>query len=330
MPWCPEILPDIPLTTGSFDRAAHERRDPTLLDALLADPATLVLPLTAGQAPVTLDARGDTALGWRPPAPTDTLPGTTVVFLGRDGDGLAYLGVFRAEEAPAPERAFSDGDKPVGPTLAGLRAVGMWLSADDASAFATTLALAHWHRGAGWCPGCGAPTDVAAAGWMRVCQREGHELYPSVAPSIIVAVQDDDERLLLGRAPSWPPGRFSTVAGFVEPGESFEQTVAREVAEETGVTVAAMRYVGSQPWPFPGSLMVGFAARAHDPTLRLDPVEMAEARWLHRHEYLAELAAGTMRRPTGFSIALRLIGQWLGRPVDEAVDAWREGWRPNR
>ena len=198
----------------------------------------------------------------------------------------------------------------------GLRAVGSELSDRDAGIFTTTLALANWHARNTHCPRCGALTEPVNAGWVRRCTAEGSEHYPRTDPAVIMAVVDPDDRLLLGRSPLWPEGRFSVLAGFVEPGESFEAAVAREVMEEVGVVVDQARYLGNQPWPFPASVMIGFIATAHDPTLRLDPVEMAEARWVTREEYMAALRAEEIRTPSGISIAKRLIEHWLGASVE--------------
>ena len=166
-----------------------------------------------------------------------------------------------------------------------LRQAGEALGARDAGVFTTALALANWHATHRYCPRCGAPTEPTQAGWVRRCERDGSEHYPRTDPAVIMSVVDPDDRLLLGRGAHWPEGRFSVLAGFVEPGESFEAAVAREVAEEVGVTVDEARYLGNQPWPFPSSVMIGFAATTRETELTIDPVEMAEARWVTREEY---------------------------------------------
>ena len=161
----------------------------------------------------------------------------------------------------------------------------MDLSDRDAGIFTTAQALANWHAAHQFCPRCGAPTEPEQAGWIRRCTRDSSEHYPRTDPAVIMAVVDDDDRLLLGRNAQWPEGRFSVLAGFVEPGESFEAAVAREVEEEVGIEVTDVTYLGNQPWPFPSSDMVGFRARAITTSLHPDTVEMAEARWFTRNEY---------------------------------------------
>ncbi len=325
MSWCPgidgpEILPDLPLTSASLDRAAHDRRDPDTLTRALADPATRILELRSGRTYVEVSAAGVVSLTLRAPTPS-TPTRAQPVFLGRDEDGTAYLldhsphDHTNPQPALPPEPRFPSGTPPTQSAWLGLRGAGQWLSPREAALFAQGLALATWHETHRHCPRCGALTRVEQCGWVRVCPRDGSEHYPPSYPSIIVAVIDDQDRLLLGRSPAWDAGRFSVLAGFVEPGESFEQAVAREVAEETGIEVGERVYVGSQPWPFPASLMVGYLARARTTDIVRDPVEIAEAIWVTRQDYLDRIADGRLRTPTGFSIALRLIEHWLGRRV---------------
>lgn len=341
MSWCPEILSDLPLTSGALDRAAVERRDPGTLTRALADPATRVLELRSGRAYVEVAEEGAVTLALRAPTPADAGPAQApaqLVFLGRDEDDTAYLlrvehphdphgtqdpsGLSGQESNPTPpqtplppEPRFPSGTPPTHAAWLGLRGAGQWLPPRQAALFAQSLALDTWHRTHRYCPACGALTRVEQCGWVRACPVDHSEHYPPSYPSIIVAVVDDRDRLLLGRNPAWDEGRFSVLAGFVEPGESFEQAVAREVAEETGIEVGERVYVGSQPWPFPASLMVGYLARARTTDIVCDPVEMAEAIWVTRQDYLDRIADGRLRTPTGFSIALRLIEHWLGRRV---------------
>ncbi len=306
-------LDGIPLASPRLDRAAIERADAGLIPALLADSSSRVLELRGGAAHIRrID--GPARLEWRAPLPGDLDPSRTVAFLGRDKRQRGRLTVFDIADEPVREPAFTAGGVPT-PGWYGLRTAGASLRRRDAGSFATALALWEWHRTHRFCAHCGQPTQVVAAGWIRRCVVDGREHYPASHPSIIVSVIDEQGRLLLGRGASWPPGRFSVIAGFVEPGESFEAAVAREVFEETGIRVANPRFMGSQPWPFPASLMVGYSATAETTAIRADPVEMAEVVWVSREEYLALLGSGAWRSPTGFSIAVRLIERWLGQPI---------------
>jgi NAD+ diphosphatase len=183
------------------------------------------------------------------------------------------------------------------------------------------VALVNWHAVHAFCPRCGAPTHVRKAGWVRWCPVEDRELYPRTDPAVIMSVVDDDDRLLLGHAAHWPPRRFSTLAGFVEPGESLEQAVRREVSEEVHVAVGGglgdVVYRGSQAWPFPASLMLGFRAHVlgRGSDARPDGVELTDARWFTRAELLAAVERDEVRLPTRLSIARALIEEWYGGPL---------------
>lgn len=198
-----------------------------------------------------------------------------------------------------------------------LRAAGADLDPVARSAALTAVALDNWHATHPRCPRCGEPTEPARAGWVRRCPADGSEHFPRTDPAVITLVIDDEDRALLGRRAIWPQGWYSTLAGFVEPGETFEQAVVREVAEEAGVTVpvAGVRYQATQPWPFPCSLMIAFTAHTHAQPTRPDGDEIAETRWLSRDEFLAEAQAGRLRVPPPFSVAYHLIAQWYGQPL---------------
>lgn len=294
----PESLRNLSLSRTALDRAAHRRADPRLLEHLLADPGTRVLAVVDGSAEV-LQQDGRPALALRSPLPADRT--ALAVFLGEDGDGTAYVAV---DETAADSADARD--------LRTLRQVGVQLDARDAGVMTTALGLLNWHRSHGHCPRCGAATQPQQGGWIRRCPADGSEHYPRTDPAVIMAVIDDDERLLLARGPQWAERRYSVLAGFVEPGESLEAAVAREVREEVGVRVADVRFLGNQPWPFPSSLMIGFTARALDTEFRLQDGEIAEARWVTREELLAELAEGTTGIAPRLSIARALIEHWLG------------------
>ncbi|MGH3328313.1 MAG: NAD(+) diphosphatase, partial [Streptomycetales bacterium] len=166
-------------------------------------------------------------------------------------------------------------------------------------------------------------TEVAAAGHLRRCPRCGAEHYPRTDPAVIMLVVDDDGRCLLGHQPRWPPRRFSAFAGFVEPGESLEQAVLREVHEEAGVRVRDVHYVASQPWPFPSSLMLAFTARAVTTEIAVDGEEIVEARWFSRAELAAAIENAEVILPPPVSIAHRLIETWYGTPLPPALSVWR-------
>jgi NAD+ diphosphatase len=239
-------------------------------------------------------------------APVATDAEALVLYLGQDRDSVAYLAV----AGPAPEEGKVD------ERLRGMRQVGADLSDRDATVFATALALANWHAGHTHCPRCGSPTEPVQAGWLRRCPRDGSEHYPRTDVAVIMSVVDDRDRLLLARGAGWGAGRFSVLAGFLEPGESLAAAVAREVHEEVGLQVHDVEYLGDQPWPFPNSLMVGFTARADGAELRLQESEIAEARWFTRQEYREILAAGQVSASTRLSIARRIIERWLGHDLD--------------
>jgi NAD+ diphosphatase len=203
---------------------------------------------------------------------------------------------------------------------AGLRAAAPVLGDRDAGLFTEARALANWHEAAPFCPRCGSTTTVVQAGWARRCDREDNLLFPRTDPAVIVLVTDDDDRVLLGSNALWEQHRFSLLAGFVEPGESLEAAVVREVGEEAGVHVDRVEYVGSQPWPLPASLMLGFTARVVDgaapSSASPDGVEILELRWFTRAE-LAE-AAADISLPGGTSIASWLLERWYGGPIPES------------
>lgn len=198
---------------------------------------------------------------------------------------------------------------------ASLRLIGAELSDTEAALATTAVALAQWHRTHAFCPRCGSPTTIADAGWSRSCLADGGSHFPRTDPAVIVLVRDPADRALLGRRADWPTGWYSTLAGFVEAGESAEHTLRREVFEEAGVVIDPDRvhYRGSQPWPFPGSLMLGFHAWSVDARPPIpDADEIAEARWFSRAE-MAQLAGdGTVRIPPRVSIARHLIEDWYG------------------
>lgn len=219
------------------------------------------------------------------------------VLLGEcDGAPCFVIGL-AGDQAPALPGAFED-----------LRGTGGALSPGDAALLAYGRAMVLWHARHGHCSACGAATGIIEGGHARECRQCTSKHFPRVDPAIIVLVADA-ERCLLGRQGTWPPGRYSTIAGFVEPGESLEDAVRREVLEETGVRVAAVEYHSSQPWPFPASLMLGFSATPIEDEITLHDGELEDARWVSRDD----IAAGRILLPPRVSIAYRLIGAWFDR-----------------
>lgn len=295
-----------PLARSSgVDRAAEHRLDEAWLAAAWSHPTTRVFVVSGGQVLVedTPDGHAELVM-----MPSFEAPESEVhrYFLGIDEAGVRY---FALQKDSLPGR-LDDAARP-----AGLREAGVLLSDRDAGLMVHAVALENWQRMHRFCSRCGERTVVAAAGHIRRCPACGAEHYPRTDPAVIMLVTDEEDRALLGRQVHWPEGRFSTLAGFVEPGESLEQAVVREVAEEAGVTVGEVSYVSSQPWPFPSSLMLGFMARATAAEIIVDGEELHEARWFSREEYRKAMETGEVLPPYGISIAARLIERWYGMPL---------------
>ncbi|WNV82507.1 NAD(+) diphosphatase [Umezawaea sp. Da 62-37] len=249
-------------------------------------------------------------------------PPSDAVLLGEQ-DGVAFWGVpldgDETEVQVSPARAWQFPELTDEPQLLDLRAVGALLDDTGAGLLTSAVAAFAWHRNAKFCARCGSPTESVKSGWARVCTECSHEEYPRTDAAVICLVHDgvgtNGENVLLARGTGWPQGRYSVLAGFVEAGESLEACVAREIAEEVGVNATAIRYLGSQPWPFPRSLMVGFTAVA-DPSEPLVPAdgEIAEAKWVSRElvrQALAEPGSvEDLLLAPGASIAYRMISSW--------------------
>jgi NAD+ diphosphatase len=291
-----ETLGWLALSRGTLDRAAERRRDEDWLAKVWAYPRTRVLVVDQGKALVRV--QDSPVLVLLSPAEA---PAGERYLLGVDADDIAYFAV----NGPLPDVA--------GAEEGTLRRVGALLGDRDSGLLVHAVALQNWHATHPRCPRCGGRTTVANAGASRVCPDDGSEHFPRVDPAVIMVVYDDADRILLARHPQWPERRVSILAGFVEPGESLEQAVAREVAEEVGLAVGDLRYLGSQPWPLPQSLMLGYFCRAVDAeALRADGDEIQEAYWYSRDELRAAVIAGDILLPGKVSIARHLIEHWFG------------------
>lgn len=238
------------------------------------------------------------------------------VYLGRDA-GRDLVALVPEDPAFGSQHDGIGGDR-----MRGLRDLlaGFWdRGASREHELATTaVAIANWHATHPRCSWCGEPTEAAHGGWVRRCARDEREHYPRTDPAVIVAITDAEDRLLLAHAAHWSPHRFSHLAGYVEPGETFEQAVHREVAEEAGIALTGLEYLGSQPWPFPASVMVAFRARTDARAIRVDGDEITEARFVARDELAGLVADGAMVLAPKGSVARRMLEDWYGGPVPEA------------
>ena len=296
------------------------------LDGIRRD-AEAVARLWQGAAVLGIDDKGRMAMsGVDVPDPWGL---STDVVLGKrpssaESDPSARLLVTDAEGAYDPERHWllgRDGDRvvfvtPTSDVASGytLREAGPLLPVAEAELVAMAAALAAWHRAETYCPSCGTTTRVASAGTARWCPSCEKDRFPRTDPAIIVAIVDPHDRILLARQGVWATGRHSVLAGFVEAGESLEQAVHREVFEESGLLVSDVTYFGSQPWPFPRSIMLGFAAQAVTTEIHVDGDEIVSGGWYSRDELLTAVADGTVILPGEASIAFRLIRSWLQNP----------------
>jgi NAD+ diphosphatase len=241
-------------------------------------------------------------------------------FLGIDtASKLAYFAWDCDEVGLAAGESSTEG-------MASLRELGGTLDEFHLGISMHAIALSNWNRSHPHCSKCGALTESSLGGSVRVCVKDQSQHHPRTDSAVIVLVKDKDDRILLGHQPIWPDGRFSTFAGFLEPGETFEQCVEREVFEESGVKVNEIKYLGSQPWPFPASIMIAFSAVVEDPsTAKADGVEITEVRWFSRDELKASIADGSLLLPPTISVARKMIAMWFGPGADKLTGG--ESWR---
>jgi NAD+ diphosphatase len=304
------------LSRSTVDRVTELRSDTEWVERVWADPDTRVVVVQDSRA-LAREYEGGMDLLFIPSAQA---PAGTRFLLGVDDEGVVYFGVSGELAAVATDRS--------GYKAVALRQAGAVLSDRDAGLFTHAVALANWHDSHTHCPRCGTATVPAPAGHLTTCPNDRTEHFPRLDPAVIMLVIDVDDRCLLARNASWPDRRMSVLAGFVEPGESIEQAVAREVHEETSIRVGQIRYLGSQPWPMPRSLMLGFQSVAPaGQVITVDEEEIAEARWFTRAEMRAAIDSGELHMAPSSSIARRLIEFWYGGELPDTASAWAA---PNR
>ena len=297
----------LPLAAAEVDRAAHLRSDETYLSKAFADGQVLIFfdEKFAVVENQVLFLKGSTLGGYQ---------SQTDYFLGVK-DSKAF---FIRHLATATDEKFE---------FKTLRQIGAHLSARDIGLTVHGQGLANWHQKHPRCSICGGQTIVVLGGAVRRCVDDQSEHYPRTDSAIIVLVKDNQDRILLGRQKVWPKHRFSTFAGFVEPGESFENCVVREVAEEAGVQVSEINYLGSQPWPFPASLMIAFEAITTNPQLaRPDGDEIEEIKWFTRADMKAAIENKSLILPLEISVARQMIKAWYGVGADTDL-VGEESWR---
>lgn len=294
-----------------IDRAAHLRADADWLRQRIADPTSVFVPVWR-QRSLLITGDEPTAELLRAvdmPAP---VPLHEAVFLGLSADRAATFAVL-LPDASDPDSSWRQG----GAAFADLRQLGPLMTPEDAGLLAYARAVGHWHATHRFCGSCGAATESLNGGWLRRCSNVdcARQHFPRTDPAIIVRVVHG-ERILLGRQAAWPKRWYSVLAGFVEPGESLEEAVRREVLEETGITCSDVRYVSAQPWPFPASLMLGFSAVAESETISRGDEELEDARWFTREQIATGVAAGELRLSPAISISRTLIDAWIEQRLE--------------
>lgn len=288
-----------------IDRASELRTDPAAIAELLKRAKVL----SVGGGKVSVD-----------------LASAKLLYPNVQSDENYFLGIDRATDTPYFAAHVAESEE-----LCSLREIGAALSPLEIGLALHAVALSNWHTSHPRCSKCGAGTTSSLGGAVRVCDQCEAQHHPRTDSAVIVLVRDADDRILLGRQAVWPTGRFSTFAGFLEPGETFEQCVSREVFEESGVSVSQIHYLGSQPWPFPASIMIAFEAVIDDPSAaRPDGEEIVEVRWYSRAQLRMAMEDGSLLLPPSISVARKMIERWFGAEHGEFTGqslTGGESWR---
>lgn len=330
----PDSRPDLRrLSSSHVNRHGLQRRDDDWLEHIWHQSDTHVLYINRGKTPIITADPAENA------AEEGALHLQLMPAEGTRPEGAVYLGEVPAEYSPlrpgtrpvrnvvaVPRAELADlaeaqpaSAAPEEVSTADLRTVGHLLPAVEAELLTYASAVTAWHSSSTFCSVCGGTTRVGSSGWVRICTQCGTSHHPRIDPAVITAVIDHDDRLLLGSAHRWEASRFSTFAGFVEAGESLEDAVVREVQEEAGIVVEQVEYAGSQPWPFPRSLMVGFFAHTSDTDAIADDEEIREVRWFTRQQLHDQVVCGAVKLPPRSSVSHALIASWYGGTLPEAA-----------
>ena len=309
-----------PLARSALDRDYLLRANPELFPVLRSQANSLALLMHQGK--VLLGEKQALALVPLNSAPTSKV----LVYLGKTIEETSSVAAGSAIVLVVIDQAQADAIEPNAGRWISLRATGAGLSDFDAGIFTQALALSNWHHSHSHCPSCGRETVIEQGGWVRRCRTQDLELFPRTDPAVIVSIIDEQDRILLGSQGIWEQNRWSILAGFVEPGESLEAAVAREMKEESGLDVNDPKYIYSQGWPYPASLMLGFSANANSSQqLRPDGEEIAKLRWFSREELAAE--AKDILLPGRATISRAMIELWFGKELVSATENAANGKR---
>ena len=310
-----------PLARWELDRDYLSRSRPELFDELWGNNATRVLAMHAGKVLLRADSQTPKLNLMQ----VDQVPTANLrVYLGKTSSATSSEAAGAAIVLAIVNENSANQIEPDASKWIGLRSLGAELSDRDAGLFTQALALYNWHEINQHCPKCGTPTVVEQGGWARRCFKDNNEIFPRTDPAIIVAITDQQDRILLGSQGTWEQNRWSILAGFVEAGESLEAAVVREMKEECGLEVFEVEYLYSQSWPFPQSLMLGFKAKA-DSSIEFVPdgEEIVKLRWFSRAEIAAE--AKSILLPSDSTISRALIELWYGSAIDSAAEETKNG-----